>query len=75
MAAEFAIMAKHRTPVPTVDMRVDEHRAAMPGHLRAVGHVIRIGGTFLVAEASVYDGEDKLVTTGRGTYFTQTRKE
>ena len=75
VAADFAIMAKHGTPVPTVDMRVDYHRAAMPGDLRAVGHVIRIGGTFSVAEASVYDGEDKLEASGRGTYFTQTRKE
>lgn len=74
VAADFAIAAKLGQPVPTVDMRVDYHRAAMPGDLRAVGRVIRMGGTFSVAEAMVYDGENRLIASGRGVYFTQPPK-
>jgi len=74
VAADFAIAAKTGAPVPTVDMRVDYHRAAMPGDLKAVGRIVRQGGTFTVAEAHVYDGEGKLVASGRGVYFTQPPK-
>jgi uncharacterized protein (TIGR00369 family) len=74
VAADFAIAAKLGQPVPTVDMRVDYHRAAMPGDLRAVGRIVRQGGTFTVAEAHVYDGENRLIASGRGVYFTQPPK-
>ena len=49
VAADFAIAAKVGRPVPTVDMRVDFHRAAQPGDLSATGRVIRLGGTNSVA--------------------------
>lgn len=70
VAADFAIAAKLGQPVPTVDMRVDYHRAAAPGGLKAVGRVVRLGTTFTVAEAMVYDGENRLIASGRGVYFT-----
>ena len=74
VTADFIIAAKVGTPVPTVDMRVDYHRAAMPGDLRAVARIIRLGSTNSVAEAMVYDGDGKLVASGRGTYFTAAAK-
>lgn len=74
VTADFMIAAKVGTPVPTVDMRVDYHRAAMPGDLRAVARIIRLGGTNSVAEAFVYDGDDKLIASGRGVYFTAAAK-
>ena len=61
-------------PVPTVDMRVDYHRAAMPGDLKCVARVVKLGGTNSVAEAYVYDGDEKLIASGRGTYFTAAAK-
>ena len=70
VAADFMIAAKLGAPAPTVDMRVDYHRAASPGDLRAVGKIIRVGGTFSTAEAEVFDGDDKLVASGRGLYYT-----
>jgi len=70
VAADFMIAAKVGAPAPTVDLRVDFHRAAAPGDLRAVGRVIRIGGTFSTAEATVYDSEDRLIASGRGLYYT-----
>jgi len=69
-AADFMIAAKVGAPAPTVDLRVDFHRAAAPGDLRAVGRVIRVGGTFSTAEASVYDRENRLIASGRGLYYT-----
>ena len=75
VAADFMIAAKLGAPAPTVDMRVDYHRAASPGDLRAVGTIIRVGGTFSTAEAEVFDGDDKLVASGRGLYYTAPLKK
>jgi uncharacterized protein (TIGR00369 family) len=72
--ADFMIAAKVGMPVPTVDIRVDYHRAAAPGDLKCVARIVRLGGTNSVAEAYVYDGEDNLIASGRGTYFTAAAK-
>ena len=74
VAADFMIAAKLGAPAPTVDMRVDYHRAASPGDLRAVGRIIRVGGTFSTAEAEVFDGDERLVASGRGLYYTAPQK-
>jgi len=60
--------------VPTIDMRIDYHAAAMPGDLTARGKVIRFGGQFSTAEAQVLDAGGKLLASGRGTYFRRRRK-
>ena len=75
VAADFMIAAKLGAPAPTVDMRVDYHRAAYPGDLRAVGRIIRVGGTFSTAEAEVFDGDEKLIASGRGLYYTAPLKK
>lgn len=68
--ADFAIMAKVGQPVPTVDLRIDYHRAAAPGDLRCIAKVVRLGSTNSVAEGYLYDGDNKLIASGRGLYFT-----
>jgi uncharacterized protein (TIGR00369 family) len=73
-AADFAIAAKLGRPVPTVDLRIDYHLPARPGDLKARAHVIRLGGTLAVAEAEVFDGDGRMVASGRGTYFTAPAK-
>jgi uncharacterized protein (TIGR00369 family) len=70
LAADFAMIRKTGRGVPTIDMRVDYHRAAMPGDLTARGKVVRFGGQFSTAEAEIIDADGKLIATGRGTYFT-----
>lgn len=75
VTADFMIAAKVGMPVPTVDMRVDYHRAAQPGDLRAEARIIRLGSTNTVAEAYVYDADNKLIASGRGTYFTAAAKK
>lgn len=70
IVADYAIAARIGRGVPTIDMRVDYHRAAMPGDLVATGTVIKIGATVSTAEAGIVDGEGRLIATGRGVYFT-----
>ncbi|MBI77537.1 MAG: phenylacetic acid degradation protein [Rhodospirillaceae bacterium] len=75
VAADFMIAAKLGTPAPTVDMRVDYHRAAMPGNLKAVGKIVRMGNTFSTAQAEVFDLDEKLIASGRGLYYTAPPKK
>ena len=68
--ADYAIAAQLGRPVPTIDVRVDFHKAAMPGDLTAKARVVRMGSQYSTAEAYLYDKEGALVASGRGTYFT-----
>jgi len=70
LAADWAMVKKLGRGVPTIDLRVDYHAAAMPGDLTARGKVVRLGGQFSTAEAHIYDAKGKLIASGRGTYFT-----
>jgi len=70
LAADWAMVKKTGRGVPTIDLRVDYHAAAMPGDLTARGKVVRVGGQFSTAEAQVFDKDGKLIASGRGTYFT-----
>jgi uncharacterized protein (TIGR00369 family) len=70
LAADWALGVELGRGIPTVDMRVDYHRAAMPGDLICKGRVVRQGGMVSVAEASIYDLDGKLCASGRGVYLT-----
>jgi uncharacterized protein (TIGR00369 family) len=70
LGADWAMVKKLGRGVPTIDLRVDYHSAAMPGDLTVRGRAIRLGSQFATAEAQVYDAQGKLIASGRGTYFT-----
>jgi uncharacterized protein (TIGR00369 family) len=70
LAADWAMVRRTGRGVPTLDLRVDYHRAAMPGDLTARGTVIRFGRQISTAEARILDQDGKLVASGRGTYLT-----
>ena len=70
VAADYAIAAQLGRPVPTIDVRVDYHKAAMPGDLTVKARVVRMGSQYSTAEAHVYDKDGALVASGRGTYMT-----
>ncbi|PLZ02902.1 phenylacetic acid degradation protein [Burkholderia sp. WAC0059] len=72
LAADWALVSKTGRGVPTIDLRVDYHRAAYPGDLRVKGRVIRFGSQVSSAEAQVFDADGKLVASGRGVYSTAT---
>ncbi len=71
LAADYAIAARIGRGVPTIDMRVDFHKAAMPGPLTARARVIKLGGTLATAEAHVFDEAGALIASGRGVYLTR----
>jgi uncharacterized protein (TIGR00369 family) len=73
LAADYAIAAKLGRGVPTVDMRVDFHKTAMPGGLVAKARAIKLGGTLATAEAQVFDDAGALIASGRGAYLTLQR--
>ncbi|MBN8485104.1 hotdog fold thioesterase [Novosphingobium arvoryzae] len=52
----------------TADMRVDFHRPATSGPLRAIGKVVKLGKQLSVAETRIEDVEGKLIASGRGAY-------
>lgn len=74
VAADYAIASKIGRGVPTVDLRVDYHKAAAPGDLTAVGRVIKLGRSLSVAEATVTNVAGALIASGRGVYFTEIAK-
>src|ERR1700689_4181062 len=70
LAADWAMVKQTGRGVPTIDLRIDYHRPAMPGDLIARGKAIRFGTLFATAEAQIFDQDGKLIASGRGTYFT-----
>ena len=74
LAADWAMVKKTGRGVPTIDLRVDYHAAAMPGDLTVRGKIVRMGGQVSTAEAHVFDAQGKLVASGRGSYFTAPAK-
>lgn len=73
LVADWALATRLGRPFPTVDLRVDYHRPAMPGTLRVTGTIVRLGSSFSTCEARVEDTDGKLLASGRGTYATRTK--
>ena len=74
LTADWALVSTTGRGVPTIDLRVDYHRPAMPGNLTARGKVIKTGRQFSVSEAQVFDAEGQLLASGRGVYSTSVPK-
>jgi uncharacterized protein (TIGR00369 family) len=69
-AGNYVLAARIGKAVPTVGLHVDYHRRAGPGDLLAVASIVHIGKTLSTAEVDVFDQDQELVASGRGTYFT-----
>ena len=74
LTADWALVSKTGRGVPTVDLRVDYHRAAMQGDLTCRGKVVKFGSQLSVAEAQILNAEGRLLASGRGVYMTATPK-
>ena len=70
LTADWALVSRTGRGVPTIDMRIDYHRAAMPGDLVARGKLVKWGSQYSVSEAQVFDKEGTLIASGRGVYLT-----
>ncbi len=69
LAADWAMIKTLGRPVPTIDLRVDFHSAAMPGDLTCRGKIVKVGNQFSSSESFVFDASGKLLASGRGTYL------
>lgn len=67
--ASFSLLSTLGTPAVTIDIRVDYHRMSRDSDLLVRGRVIKLGRTFSVCEAQLFDKDDKLVASGRGSFL------
>ena len=65
IATFYVVAARNGAGGPTVDLRVDYHRPAMPGPLHVEARIIRMGRTLASAEARVTTPDDVLLASGR----------
>ncbi|QJB70319.1 hotdog fold thioesterase [Parasphingorhabdus halotolerans] len=65
----YTIIAVGGLAKATADLRVDYHRPATKGPLRATGQVIKLGKTISTAETHILDADGRLVASGRGAYL------
>lgn len=71
---DYVIAARVGRALPTVDLRVDYHRAATPGDLHVEARIVQLGSTLASAEARVHDLNGKLIASGKGVYLTAAQK-
>jgi len=67
-AGSFALIARTGQTVATVDFRVNFHRPAMAGRIRAQGRVVHDGRTLGTCEVRVLDEEGRLLASGQGVF-------
>lgn len=64
----YTVNALGGTARATADLRVDFHRPATSGPLRAIGSVVKLGKQLSVAETRIEDSAHRLLASGRGAY-------
>ena len=69
-AASFSLVGSIGRPAFTVDLRFDYHRVAKGCDLIAKGHVIKLGKQVSTCEAQIFNPEERLIASGRGTFLT-----
>lgn len=68
-AAIYAVIAAIGSMAATIDLRVDYHGMARRGAFKITGTPVRIGRTLSTAESQVFDCDNRLVASGRGTFI------
>lgn len=69
IATFYVVAAQIGNGGPTVDLRVDYHRPALPGKLHVTATILRLGRTIASAEAQVTDSDGKMLVSGRAVFF------
>lgn len=64
----YAVLSAGGVAKATADLRVDFHRAATEGPLRAIGHPIKMGRTLCIADTQILSADGRLLASGRGAY-------
>ncbi len=65
----YSVLTAGSISIATVDLRVDYHRPAGPGDMTAEAMIIKLGSKVSTAETKVFDGQGKLLASGRGVYL------
>lgn len=65
----YCVLTTGSISLATVDLRVDYHRPAGTGALRAEAGIIKLGSKVSTAETKVFGENGKLVASGRGVYL------
>lgn len=68
-AASYAVIAHTRRLFVTADLRIDYHGRAVAGPMRAEGRCLRIGRTLATSDATLFDADDRMVASARGTFI------
>ena len=69
IATFYVVAARVGTGGPTVDLRVDYHRPAMPGPLHVTSTILRLGRTLATAEARITQPDGTLIASGRAVFL------
>ena len=67
----YAVRAAGGIVTATADLRVDYHRPATRGTVRACGMVVKLGRRISTADVRVTDTSQVLLASGRGAYLAQ----
>jgi len=65
----YSVLTTGSISIATVDLRVDYHRPAGPGDMRAEANIIKLGSKVSTAETKVFGPDGKLLASGRGVYL------
>jgi uncharacterized protein (TIGR00369 family) len=65
----YCVLTTGSISLATVDLRVDYHRPAGPGTLRAEASILKLGSKVSTAETKVFGENGKLLASGRGVYL------
>lgn len=65
----YTVLTTGNLSLATVDLRVDYHRPAGVGEMRAEARIIKLGSKVSTAETQVTDANGKLLASGRGVYL------
>ncbi|PCJ70279.1 MAG: thioesterase [Rhodobiaceae bacterium] len=65
----YCVLTTGSLSLATVDLRVDYHRPAGPGTLRAEADIIKLGSKVSTAETKIFGENGKLLASGRGVYL------
>lgn len=70
VAGDFALIARLRRAIPTIDLRIDYLRPAIDTDLLVVARTLRAGRSIGVVDIDVRDKAGRSVAVGRGSYST-----
>jgi uncharacterized protein (TIGR00369 family) len=73
-AAFLVLLAARGSGGPTIDMRIDYHRSTANTTFYVRSSLLRAGATISTVEVGIYDGEQRLIASGRSVMISEPRR-